>query len=550
MFSSTADDDNDHIFTVKEDELLGRSIYSVSSHTAGTILASEPIYLAALGSDDIRANIICNESYCHSCYHKLRTESIYCCTVCNQSYYCSYQCQSIHYQSIHWIICILITRMNPITVGLPYKYYPPQIMLLLQLCITKILVYSDMNTTNTTLQQLQQYNKLHYIEPSSTREAQKGNFNTVMYARRILIPLLPAIHASKWNRPDDGLTLDNRSKLCLVDMVYVENIVNDTEAMLVDSLRISANNYAMRHIGICLSLYFSLLNHQCETPNVRVEYVNNTAQLRAIKDIESGDELTTSYISMPATYESRQLQLKNKFDFICSCQQCVSYNTVPGKLIDYRLHKYKCSNKFAPVTQCNGYLIESSNDNTDTVQCFICRREQSLIPLQKLHQHVTNTLLDANDIVHDGDINIGINVLYKSLYMLLDSHAVDDQHELIFQLLNQLSELLTIQQSTDTQLLLRVLVAITPNIPVYTSELCMHYMNVADKAMDCEQYGIALKYNLLAVELDKKLRCMSPQQYNESTNMITALKLMSSDKLKVSDNLNATDLATLFSDIK
>ncbi|KAK4540500.1 hypothetical protein LTR36_009138 [Oleoguttula mirabilis] len=69
---------------------------------------------------------------------------------------------------------------------------------------------------------------------------------------------------------------------------------------------------------------YSRLNHSC-LPNIDNSYSASTGKLtaHAIRHIESGEELTTSYINLVQPAEQRALELR-QWGFECSCSVCGS----------------------------------------------------------------------------------------------------------------------------------------------------------------------------------------------------------------------------------
>lgn len=77
----------------------------------------------------------------------------------------------------------------------------------------------------------------------------------------------------------------------------------------------------------CLFLTMALLNHSCD-PNsswARAEENARILELRAIREIEAGEEITVSYISVEGRYSdtaARQTRLRNGWAFTCICRLC------------------------------------------------------------------------------------------------------------------------------------------------------------------------------------------------------------------------------------
>ncbi|KAK7913349.1 hypothetical protein WMY93_013560 [Mugilogobius chulae] len=95
----------------------------------------------------------------------------------------------------------------------------------------------------------------------------------------------------------------------------------------------------LQEIGVGLYPSLSLLNHDCG-PNCVMVFEGTKLQLRAVKEIKLGDELTVSYIDSLELTEDRQKQLEEQYHFTCTCQRCNSRDkdvlTVSGEEATWR----------------------------------------------------------------------------------------------------------------------------------------------------------------------------------------------------------------------
>ena len=70
----------------------------------------------------------------------------------------------------------------------------------------------------------------------------------------------------------------------------------------------------------------SIINHACD-PNAlsgkHVEDSDGKIVIRAVRDIEAGEELFISYIEVELPVEVRQAQLMGTYNFECTCNRCV-----------------------------------------------------------------------------------------------------------------------------------------------------------------------------------------------------------------------------------
>ncbi|KAM9410589.1 histone-lysine N-methyltransferase SMYD3 [Pholidichthys leucotaenia] len=79
----------------------------------------------------------------------------------------------------------------------------------------------------------------------------------------------------------------------------------------------------LQEIGVGLYPSLSLLNHDCR-PNCVMMFEGTKMQLRAVQNINPGEELTISYIETLSLTEDRQRQLEDQYHFTCGCQRCDS----------------------------------------------------------------------------------------------------------------------------------------------------------------------------------------------------------------------------------
>jgi len=91
------------------------------------------------------------------------------------------------------------------------------------------------------------------------------------------------------------------------------------------------NNIATDDSFRCLFLTLSLLNHSCDPNSFWTGTMNNPRQLelRAVKDIQEGEEITVNYIMLEDRFSdrpTRQARLKDGWGFYCSCSLCLGEN--------------------------------------------------------------------------------------------------------------------------------------------------------------------------------------------------------------------------------
>uniref|UniRef100_F7FRC7 [histone H3]-lysine(4) N-trimethyltransferase n=1 Tax=Monodelphis domestica TaxID=13616 RepID=F7FRC7_MONDO len=81
------------------------------------------------------------------------------------------------------------------------------------------------------------------------------------------------------------------------------------------------SNGEMQEVGVGLYPSMSLLNHSCD-PNCVIVFEGPSLFLRAVRDIQQGEELTICYLDVLMPSAERQKQLKEQYCFDCDCPGC------------------------------------------------------------------------------------------------------------------------------------------------------------------------------------------------------------------------------------
>ncbi|KAM7530191.1 hypothetical protein LguiB_033601 [Lonicera macranthoides] len=77
-------------------------------------------------------------------------------------------------------------------------------------------------------------------------------------------------------------------------------------------------------VGNSVYMLPSFYNHDCD-PNAHILWIENVdARLKALRDIEAGEELRICYIDASMDYDARQTLLSQGFGFHCTCLRCLS----------------------------------------------------------------------------------------------------------------------------------------------------------------------------------------------------------------------------------
>ena len=77
----------------------------------------------------------------------------------------------------------------------------------------------------------------------------------------------------------------------------------------------------------------ALLNHSC-APNCVLAFAGSTLEVRAIRGIEAGEELTHSYVDLCQPTAARREILRARYGFECGCSRCVNGMTTKAEGLD------------------------------------------------------------------------------------------------------------------------------------------------------------------------------------------------------------------------
>lgn len=77
-------------------------------------------------------------------------------------------------------------------------------------------------------------------------------------------------------------------------------------------------------VGNAVYMLPSFYNHDCD-PNAHILWIENAdARLKALRDVEAGEELRICYIDASMAHDARQTILSQGFGFRCNCLRCLS----------------------------------------------------------------------------------------------------------------------------------------------------------------------------------------------------------------------------------
>ncbi|MGH0138079.1 UNVERIFIED_CONTAM: hypothetical protein FKN15_078041 [Acipenser sinensis] len=110
----------------------------------------------------------------------------------------------------------------------------------------------------------------------------------------------------------------------------------DNAALVVLFAQVNCNGFTIEdeelsHLGSAVFPDVALMNHSC-CPNVIVTYKGTLAEVRAIQEINAGDEVFTSYIDLLYPTDDRNDRLKDSYFFNCDCKECATKGKDKAKM--------------------------------------------------------------------------------------------------------------------------------------------------------------------------------------------------------------------------
>uniref|UniRef100_A0A8P4K8X1 [histone H3]-lysine(4) N-trimethyltransferase n=1 Tax=Dicentrarchus labrax TaxID=13489 RepID=A0A8P4K8X1_DICLA len=122
----------------------------------------------------------------------------------------------------------------------------------------------------------------------------------------------------------------NQTDIAALHHFYSKHISDlpDEQALTELFAQVNCNGFTIEdeelsHLGSAVFPDVALMNHSC-SPNVIVTYKGTVAEVRAVQEINPGDEIFNSYIDLLYPTEDRRERLLDSYFFTCQCTECTS----------------------------------------------------------------------------------------------------------------------------------------------------------------------------------------------------------------------------------
>lgn len=302
-------------------------------------------------------NFLLLHSECCETNKNLITE----CPTCGIKY-CSIECQNEAFQRYHNTLCQqsrVKDKSHPLTqLNETWKqmHYPPETATVM-LLVRMVALVNQANNKQDVLSMFSQFchhtiNDTHEIAHNLLGEKFVGQIDVL---RQMMQKTLNTEYTAHWFTPDGFRSLlalvgtngqgigtsafsrwvKNVSALDLPkdERIYIDKLIDRIYDDMEEVVGAFLNNE-----GSGLYILQSAVNHSC-APNAIVEfpYSNSTLVLKAIRDIQAGEEICTSYLDeceLERSRYSRQKALSSSYLFVCHCDKCQSQANDPDVTSD------------------------------------------------------------------------------------------------------------------------------------------------------------------------------------------------------------------------
>lgn len=261
----------------------GRGLRAVRHFSAGELVFACPAYSYVLTVNE-------REAHCENCFS--RREDLFKCGKCKQAHYCNVECQRSDW-TMHKLECVAMCAYGE-------NWCPSETVRLVARIILKQRVTPER-------------------DPSE---------------RLLLLSEFEA-HLDKMDSEKDEM---NNADIAALHHFYSKHIsdIPGDQALTELFAQVNCNGFTIEdeelsHLGSAVFPDVALMNHSC-SPNVIVTYKGTVSEVRAIREIDPGDEVFNSYIDLLYPTEDRKERLLDSYFFSCQCTECTSKSKDKAKM--------------------------------------------------------------------------------------------------------------------------------------------------------------------------------------------------------------------------
>ncbi|KAF5336582.1 hypothetical protein D9611_006638 [Ephemerocybe angulata] len=440
---------------IKESTETGRSLYSTTIFKPGDILFSVKPHVAALSISHL-------DRYCSSCFGEGDSSSLKRCTGCKTVMYCSPVSPAfIGYYHDHRFeiagplfgvfsehVYQFSERTDPGQGDSLNLWSKPNLLWSMIECQQR-----DWSLHKNECTALQQWFKAASAERSDGQEVRPPS-DAIRCLGRILWKRQKLGASHTWSKEFDNMQ-SHRSSLSkdagsfnsevhthlahgvvgylgLTSPEQLEPYGIHSAADLVDLVsRFTTNTFTvttptLSPLGACVAPSVALINHSCDPnavivfPRAESKDVEPLLQVIALKHIQPGEEILTSYIDTTLPRELRQQSLKETYHFTCRCPVCAP---VPGAPVDMREAMW-CPKK------CGGLCVLPTEQDSFT-RCAKCgavvKDTDAVLDALRIGQEA----LEKAERVQDSDPKKALQLTENLGQILISAGLVPGAHPLL-----------------------------------------------------------------------------------------------------------------------
>ncbi|XP_072545983.1 N-lysine methyltransferase SMYD2-A isoform X2 [Salminus brasiliensis] len=259
----------------------GRGIRATKHFKVGDLIFACPAYSYVLTVNE-------RGSHCEFCFTR---EALSKCGKCKQAYYCNVECQKGDWP-MHKLECSAMCSYGE-------NWCPSETVRLVARIILKQKFQSDC-TQSERLLALEEF------------EA----------------------HLDKVDNEKNEM---NQTDIAALHHFYSRHLDFPNNAALTELFaQVNCNGFTIEdeelsHLGSAVFPDVALMNHSC-SPNVIVTYKGTVAEVRAVQEINPGEEIFNSYIDLLYPTEDRNERLQDSYFFTCDCKECTTESKDKAKM--------------------------------------------------------------------------------------------------------------------------------------------------------------------------------------------------------------------------
>ncbi|KAF7724420.1 hypothetical protein EC973_001084 [Apophysomyces ossiformis] len=298
-----------------QDATKGRAVIALEEHKRGSILTtSQPLGTVPLQSSQ--------SDYCNYCFRRprqtqLEVSTLQRCSRCKSAYFCDMACFKNAWLSYHQFVCKPRSHRGEGEEGEEEE------------------TESDQEMLERVALNVSRYNKRKSAQSDPSVRPAEAQENV---AAEETVEVTMEAFFSLMDHYDDHSKALLQKYRSIADRVMDKAYIADTglqQKELIQMLcRFRCNNFAIHDdqlfaIGEGTYPIASLFNHSCR-PNAIIMFDGALLILKAIENIEPGEEVTIAYVDTVHSRTYRQQFLCDKYFFQCRCVRCSDENPVFG----------------------------------------------------------------------------------------------------------------------------------------------------------------------------------------------------------------------------